>query len=108
MLLTDLIGLPVRAAGEAVGYVTDVRFVLDGPPEGHLARARLHGLLVSPRTRGSFLGYERSAVTSPRLIGTFLAWRHAGTVLVLWPDVVSVAAEGVTLAAGYRRYDPVL
>ena len=106
MLLNDLIGLPVTAGGHRVGYVNDVRFVLDGPPEGHLARARLHGLLVSPRHRGSFLGYERTDVDSPRLINSFLARRHAGTVLVLWPDVAGVDHDAVRLAAGFHRYDP--
>jgi len=61
---------------------------------------------VSPRPRGSFLGYERTGVDSPRLINGFLTSRHAGTVLVLWPDVVALDDDGVRLAAGFRRYDP--
>ena len=105
MLLSDLIGLPVTAGSGRVGYVNDVRFVLDGPPEGHLARARLHGLFVSPRRRGSFLGYERVEVDRPRLVNSFLARRHAGSVLVLWPDVAAVHPDGVRLVAGYRAYD---
>jgi hypothetical protein len=106
MLLSDLVGLPVTTAGLRVGYVNDVRFVLDGPPDGHLARPRLHGLVVSPHRRGSFLGYERVDVDRPRLINSFLARRHAGSVLVLWPDVSAVDQEGVRLVAGYHRYDP--
>lgn len=106
MLLTDLIGLPVRAGQRQIGYLNDVRFVLDGPPDGLLAQARLHGLLVSPHRRGSFLGYERIGVDRPRLINSFLARRHAGTVLVLWRDVEAVDDDGVRLAAGFSRYDP--
>ncbi|KAE8764614.1 PRC-barrel domain-containing protein [Georgenia thermotolerans] len=109
MLLSDLLELPVlTAAGERIGYVNDVRFVLDGPPEGVLARPQLHGLVVSPRRRGSFLGYERRAVAAPALINRFLTWRHAGSVLVLWPEVRLVAPDAVHLAAGYHPYDPVL
>ncbi|PFG40959.1 hypothetical protein ATJ97_3503 [Georgenia soli] len=106
MLLTDLIGLPVTADGRRVGYVNDVRLVLDGPPDGHLAKPRLHGLVVSPGRRGSFLGYERVDVDRPRLINSFLARRHAGSVLVLWPDVSAVDPDGVRLLTGYQAYDP--
>lgn len=106
MLLNDLIGLPVTTDERRVGYVNDVRFVLDGPPDGHLARARLHGLVVSPHRRGSFLGYERTAVDRPRIVNSFLARRHAGSALVLWPDVSAVDPDGVRLVPGYRAYDP--
>lgn len=109
MLLSDLLELPVlTAAEERIGYANDVRFVLDGPPEDVLAGPQLYGLVVSPRRRGSFLGYERRAVAAPALINRFLTWRHAGSVLVLWPEVRLVAADAVHLAAGYHPYDPVL
>jgi sporulation protein YlmC with PRC-barrel domain len=109
MLLSDLLELPVlTASGERLGYVNDVRFVLDGPPDGQLARPRLYGLVVSPRRRGSFLGYERRAVTAPALINAFLARRHAGSALVLWPEVRSIGPDGVHLVPGHHRYDPVL
>ncbi len=109
MLLSDLLQVPVlTAAGERIGYVNDVRFVLDGPVEGQLARPQLYGLVVSPRRRGSLLGYERRAVAAPALINAFLARRHAGSVLVLWPEVRLVAPDAVHLVAGYHRYDPQL
>ncbi|WP_448073600.1 PRC-barrel domain-containing protein [Georgenia yuyongxinii] len=109
MLLTELLGLPVLADdGERVGFVTDVRLVLDGPVGGVLARPRLYGLVVSPRSRSSFLGYERTAASSPRLVNTVLRWRHRGTVLLLWSAVAAVTADAVRLAPGHRRYDPAL
>ncbi|TRW46524.1 PRC-barrel domain containing protein [Georgenia yuyongxinii] len=108
MLLTELLGLPVLAGDERVGYVTDVRLVLDGPVTGVLARPRVYGLVVSPRTHSSFLGYERTAASSPRLVNAYLRWRHRGTVLVLWSAVVAVTADAVRLAPGHQRYDPAL
>lgn len=116
MLLTDLLDARVEdAEGRALGFVVDVRLVLDGPPAGLLAAPRVHGLLVSPRTASSFLGYERSDETSPALVARFMRWRHRGTFLVLWQDVgdARVAhAVGqhavVRLAPGYRRWSPVL
>ncbi|MPV35465.1 PRC-barrel domain-containing protein [Georgenia subflava] len=109
MLLTELLELPVHADdGARLGYVNDVRFVLAGPPDGRLARAELYGLVVSPHRRGSFLGYERHDVDAPALINVFLRRRHAGSVLVLWTDVVGLGPDGVRLADGARRYDAAL
>ena len=105
MLLGDLLDARVLGPGGTVlGYVVDVRFVLDGPLDGTLAAPRLHGLLVSPRTGTSFLGYERSGVRSPALIARWLAWRHRGTFLVRWQDVAAVSADAVRLRAGFGRF----
>jgi len=71
MVLSELLGSPVVQGGDRVGRVADLRFVLDAAPDtsddmrGPMPEARLYGLLVSPRTPGSFLGYERSGVTKP-------------------------------------------
>ena len=107
MILSDLLDSPVTdARGNRVGYVIDARFVLDGPPDGQLAAPRLHGLLISPRTGTSFLGYERSGVRSPAVIARWLAWRHRGTFLVHWGDVATVDGRQVRLSDGYRRWSP--
>lgn len=108
MLLSDLVDLPVTDGAERVGYVVDVRLVLDGPLDGTLAAPRLHGLLVSPRTGTSFLGYERSDVTAPWPIARWLRWLHRGTFLVHWADVEGTDGQGVRLRPGARRYDATL
>jgi len=109
MILSDLLDVPViDADGKRVGFVIDARFVLDGPPDGQLAAPRLHGLLVSPRTGTSFLGYERSDVRSPAVLAHWFAWRHRGTFLVHWTDVAAVTADAVQLRPDHRRWAPVL
>ena len=76
MLLSDLLDAPVRDSdGRALGFVVDVRLVLDGPLDGVLAAPRLHGLLVSPRTGTSFLGYERTGENAPALLARWLRHR---------------------------------
>jgi hypothetical protein len=108
MILGDLLDAPVRdAAGRPLGFVVDVRLVLDGPVVGLLAAPRVDGLLVSPRTQTSFMGYERTAVRSPAVLARFLRWRHRGTFLVHWSDVEVASADVVTLVDGYRRWSPV-
>lgn len=109
MILGDLLDAPVTGPdGSRLGYVVDVRLVLDGPIDGLLAAPRLHGLLVSPRTATSFLGYERTGVRSPALVARWFAWRHRGTFLVRWEDVDSVAPGAVRVAEGFRRFSPAL
>ncbi len=111
MILSDLLDAPVLASdGEHVGFVVDVRFVLDGPPAGPgtLAAPRLHGLLVSPRTGTSFLGYERRDVRAPWPIAHLVRRLHRGTFLTRWTDVAAVDVAGVHLHPAARRYDAAL
>ncbi len=111
MILSDLLDLPVRDAdGRALGFVVDVRLVLDGPLDGTVAAPRLHALLVSPRTGTSFLGYERTDENAPALIARWLRHRHRGTFLVLHEDLEPLAdpPQEVVLRPGYRRWDPAL
>ncbi|MEV8213381.1 PRC-barrel domain-containing protein [Leifsonia sp. NPDC077715] len=107
MILSDLLGSPVLTAdGENIGEVVDARFVLDGPPDGMLAAARLHGLVVSPHSRGSFAGYERTGVDAPALIARFLRWRARGSVLVLWTDLASFTDDIIRLRPDATLYSP--
>jgi len=107
MILSDLLDLPVQdPTGRRLGFCIDARLVLDAPAgAGPLAGARLHGLVVSPRTRTSFMGYERSGVRRPWPLGALLERRHAGTFLVLWEDVVGVERERILVAGNAVRYD---
>jgi len=110
MILSDLLDLPVQdSTGGRLGFCVDARLVLDGPAGGGpLAGARLHGLVVSPRTRTSFMGYERSGVRRPWPLGALLERRHAGTFLLLWDDVVGVEGGRIVVADGAVRYDAAL
>ncbi|WP_138419182.1 PRC-barrel domain containing protein [Sinomonas gamaensis] len=108
MILSDLLGSPVLdAAGERLGFAIDARFVLDAAPAEARSPeidARLYGLIVSPHTRSSYLGYDRNGVDAPALIGSFLAWRHRGSFLLLWEDVELLTPGRITARRGYRRF----
>jgi hypothetical protein len=114
MILSELIGSPVVQGGERVGRVADLRFLLDAVPDTSgdlripMPEARLYGILVSPRTPASFLGYERSGVTRPWPLAQLLRRRERGSFLVLWPDVGQISADGVLLRPHARRWSPAL
>jgi hypothetical protein len=80
--------------------------VLDGPPDGLLAAARLYGLVVSPHSHSSFAGYERTGVDAPALIARFLRWRARGSFLVLWTDLASFTDDVIHLRPGATLYSP--
>jgi len=102
--LSEIVGARVRDSdGNGLGTVVDVRFALSGNEGPTLA-----ALLVSPRSAGSFLGYERSSVDAPALIARYLRWRHRGTFLVRWADVRRVGDGWVDVRDGYRRFAPAL
>lgn len=107
MILSELLGSEVvDAAGERVGSVVDARFALDGPPGQLLAVPRLVGLLVSPRSRTSMWGYERTGVTAPWPIAHYLRHVHRGLFLASWADIAVVDDGRVQLREGYERHDP--
>lgn len=109
MILGDLLGTPVRNSdGGWVGKVADVRFVLDGSPRQLLSDARVLGLVVSPHSAASFLGYERNNLTQPWPLANWLRWRHRGSFLVLWEDIALIGKESVRLRPGFTRYSTAL
>ena len=137
MILGDLLDARVLDPdGEQLGYVVDVRLELElreqrdkadddrasrehsEPDERPLAQqtrrrdavgnARVVGLLVSPRTGSSFLGYEREQMRSPWMIAAIVRARHRGTFLVAWQQVAAVEDGRITLADGYERLSPKL
>jgi sporulation protein YlmC with PRC-barrel domain len=109
MILGDLLGKDVYDdGGTRLGRVADARFVVDGVPRQLLAEARLLGLVVSPHSASSFLGYERTGLRQPWPLPSLLRWRHRGSFLVLWEDIVMIGAQGVRLRQGFTAYSPAL
>jgi len=109
MLLSELLGLRVVDAGShPVGTVVDVRLTIAGDPDEDPPIPRLLGLVVSPRTRSSFLGYERSAADAPVMIAALLRWRHRGTFVAAWDDIARISSDLVKLRSDYTRYSPAL
>ena len=109
MQLSELLELPVRdAAGQQVGTVVDVRLAIDGDLDDSPDAPSLFGLIISPHTQSSYLGYERSDARRPKLLAALLRWRHRGTFLALWHDIARVSTESVVLRQGFERYSPVL
>jgi sporulation protein YlmC with PRC-barrel domain len=109
MILGDLLGTPVRdASGTRLGRVADARFIVEEPGDPAVGGAHLMGLVVSPRSASSFLGYERYGLTQPWPLAGLLRWRHRGTFLVLWEDIDHLGPDTVRLRPGYTPYDPAL
>jgi hypothetical protein len=109
MLLSDVLNaVVVDAAGHRVGHVIDARFRLEGRADPR--KARLLGLVVSPRSASSFLGYERTGQTRPALVAWFLRRRHRGSFVVAWRDVAMIDEDPrrVHLRKGFTREDAAL
>ena len=106
MILSDVLGHKVvDSEGTVVGKVVDARFRLEGG--GTPSAARLVGLLVSPRSATSFMGYERKA-GGPVLVARLLRWIHRGSFLVAWESIAAFHDDRVELRPGYERLDPSL
>ena len=109
MLVSELLGLRVvDAASHQVGTVVDVRLTVAGDPEHDPPTPRVLGLVISPRTRSSYLGFERSDAAAPAVLAALMRWRHRGTFVAAWEDVARIGSDLVRLRAGYTRYSPVL
>jgi sporulation protein YlmC with PRC-barrel domain len=109
MQLSRLLGLQVIDAGShPVGTVVDVRLGIAGDPEQNPPKPRVVGLVISPRTRSSFLGYERSGATAPAMLAAIARWLHRDTFLAAWEDVARIGSQQVKLRSGYIRYSAVL
>lgn len=109
MLASELLGLPVEdSSGQGVGTVIDVRLGIDGDLDHDPGQPRILGLVVSPRTRSSYLGYERTGVKHPVLLRTLLCWRHRGTFVCAWSDIAGIDNHRVCLRSGFTRYSPLL
>jgi hypothetical protein len=106
MIATDLLGSEVFGP-RFVGYVSDLRFVLDeSSTDQPTPTARLYGLVVSPHARSSSLGFERSGVRSPWPIAALVHWRHRDSFLVRWADIARVEPRRVQLRLDYTKWSP--
>lgn len=100
MQLSNLLGTAVvDAADDAVGTVIDVRLSIGDA----CSTPEALGLVISPRTRSSYLGYERTGTNAPALIAAFARWRHRGTFVAAWSDIARVGQDLITLRPGYTR-----
>jgi sporulation protein YlmC with PRC-barrel domain len=107
MILSDILGKPaIDVNGKKLGVVIDARFVVDGTPKQLLAETRLFGLIVSPHSGSSFLGYERNGVTAPWPIGALLQRRHRDSFLVPWEDLAMLGSDAITLRRDFRQLSP--
>jgi len=106
MILSDVLGAEVYG-DDRLGHVTDVRFVLgDGSSEQAMPQARLHGLIVSPHTKSSPMGFERTQIRSPWPIAQLEHWLHRDSFLVLWEDVAAILPGRIQLRPAFTRYSP--
>ena len=104
MILSELLAAEVYSE-ERLGHVTDVRFVLEGDSTDQaMPPARLHGLIVSPHTKSSPLGFERTEIRSPWPIAQLEHWLHRDSFLVLWDDIEVISEKAVRLRSGFSRH----
>lgn len=106
MQISSLLGAAVTdAEHRSVGTVTDVRLQIsadiDDLPE-------VVGFVVSPRTRSSYLGYERTDTRAPAMLAVLARWRHRGTFLAAWSDVARIGSDAIMLRPGYARQSAML
>ncbi|MCU1534793.1 MAG: hypothetical protein JWR53_1274 [Glaciihabitans sp.] len=106
MILSDVLKNDVfDADGSRLGRVIDVRFEIVGAAKSAPAKTILRGLVVSPRSGSSFLGYERNEVNAPFLIAWLLNRRHRGAFFVEWSEVSSIDRGTVALRRNFTRYN---
>jgi hypothetical protein len=109
MQLSELLGCTVRDAGShEVGTVVDVGLAVSGDLDDSSSAPTIFGLVISPRTGSSYLGYERSEARRPMPCPRLLRWRHRGTFLAMWEDIGGIEPPVIRLRAGFRRYSPIL
>lgn len=109
MQLSELLGLPVcDSDGAQLGTLIDVRLCVTGDMGDRPDPPKVFGVIVSPHSSSSYLGYERRRVDQPRVLASLLRWRHRGTFLALWHDVDDVSSDRLTLRRGATEYSPVL
>ncbi|MCU1563029.1 MAG: PRC-barrel domain containing protein [Arthrobacter sp.] len=106
MILSDVLGSDViDAEGRRLGAAIDARFVLGPSAQGVVGPAILSGFIVSPHSKISTWGYERSKVSAPWPIARLSNWLHRGSFLIAWEDIEKIEGRVITLRASARRAD---
>ncbi|TDN90666.1 PRC-barrel domain-containing protein [Microbacterium sp. BK668] len=91
MLLSDLLGCRVLDPdGTSLGTVVDVRFRRGPARRTREADLQLVALIVSPRSRMSYYGYERGRVDAPAVINAIMARLHRGARVIPWECVAEI------------------
>ncbi|WP_022910792.1 PRC-barrel domain-containing protein [Aestuariimicrobium kwangyangense] len=109
MNLNDLLGRHVfNDAGERLGTVVDARFRFLPPSVGGPEEAELVGLVVSPHSRSTFGGFQRSNANAPWMVNAWMRWRHRGSFLVDWAQVARVEGNRLVLRPDFERLDATL
>ncbi|GAB20334.1 hypothetical protein GOEFS_110_00630 [Gordonia effusa NBRC 100432] len=108
MISSDLVGASARCDGVAVGFVSDLRIELND--EFCAAGLPVVGVVISPRVRSTFLGYERTEMKGPWMVKQLLRFMHRDSFFVDWSDVAGVdaAARILKLRSDFRRRDVAL
>ncbi|WP_206535702.1 PRC-barrel domain containing protein [Microbacterium sp. 4R-513] len=98
MLLSDLLGSRVHEPdGTSLGTVVDVRFRRGPARRSREGELELIALIVSPRSRMSYYGYERGRVSGPAVVAAIIRRMHRGTRIIPWECVASVEDGRVRL-----------
>jgi sporulation protein YlmC with PRC-barrel domain len=98
MILSDLLGSRViEPDGTMLGLVVDARFRKGPARRNREAQLELVALIVSPRSRLSFYGYERGRVNRPAVIDAIVRRLHKGSRIIPWECVARVADGEVRL-----------
>ena len=109
MILGDIFGRPVLGADQTyLGHAIDARLTAGVDENGQCLPEELFGLIISPHSSTSFLGYERETTRAPWAIALFMRWHHRGTFLIRWPDIASIDEKYIHLRAGHQRYSAAL
>ncbi|WP_243075529.1 PRC-barrel domain containing protein [Microbacterium sp. SS28] len=98
MILSELLGCRVRTpSGETLGTVVDARFRRGPGGRRREGELELIALIVSPRSRSSFYGYERGQVRHPVVLAAIIRYLHRGSRLVPWECVDRIVEGEVRL-----------
>jgi hypothetical protein len=108
MRISDLLACDVYDHEDrCIGRVRDVRLVMDGPVRGALAMLRVDALIVGGDAVAGRLGYLRSGVRGPALIGALMGRLERRALTIPARQVIEwdVAARRLRLAAQARLGD---